>query len=55
MPKLKTNGNGLNQILGLNPSNSEYSPLPLLTFPQLWIIIKEKRSKKENNYNIINN
>jgi hypothetical protein len=51
MPKLKTGGGGLNLGIGLKPGNEDKSPTPLLTYPHLWRILKEKRSKKEKIYN----
>jgi hypothetical protein len=41
---------GLNQRISLKLSGRVNSPLSVLTFPQLWVILKEKRSKKENLY-----
>jgi hypothetical protein len=47
MPKLKTGGGGLNPHIGHKPGHEQKSPPPLLTYPHLWKILKEKRSKKE--------
>jgi len=51
MPKLKTGGGGLNLTIGHEPGHEQKSPPPLLTYPHLWKILKEKRSKKEKLYN----
>ncbi len=53
MPQFKTSGKGFNRGIGLEPGSHHNSPLPLLTFQQLWKILKEKRSKKEKGDNNI--
>jgi hypothetical protein len=44
----KTGGRGYNPAIGHNPLRGSLFTFAAVSFPQMWISSKEKRSKKEN-------